>query len=85
MTSCSIILVSLAIVQLVMDVTDKATLVLTMCLLGKYSAAASRASMRTLTGESFPTAVRNTGFGFVGFAGAGIGLVAPQIAFLGAS
>jgi len=85
MTSAATTLVTLAVIQLIVDVTDKPVLVLTLSLLGKFAAAGARASLRTLTGESFPTAVRNTGFGIVGSTSSLIGLLAPQIAFLGSS
>ena len=58
MTIAAIFLTSIAIIQLSMDLTGNEWLVPTLCLLGKMGVAGARSAARTLTGESFPTAIR---------------------------
>lgn len=83
MTGAAVFLCALAILQLFLDLSQEPTIVLALCLTGKLFAAAARASARTLTGESFPTSIRNMGFGMVGVSASLVGLVAPQLAYLG--
>lgn len=74
--------VALAICFLSME-TVSSTLILISCFVGLYGMACTRASVRLLSGESFPTAVRTMGLGLGGLGANVAGVVTPQVAYLG--
>lgn len=81
--------VLLAILLLIMPDTiiggSYAFLIGVFCLLGKIGLAGSRSSVRTLTGESYPTSARTLGIGISGIFGSCGAALAPQLAYLGTS
>jgi len=85
MTVSSGFLVVLAVLQFVMNVHSFPVLVLSLTMLGKFTAAGARASARTVSGESYPTSVRNMGVGIVWTTPAILGILTPQVAYLGSS
>lgn len=83
MTFCAIFLVTIAILQLVIDFTFYPTLLAVLCCLGRYGIAASRSLARTLTGESYPTAIRSMGIAFSGSPAGIAGALSSQVVYLG--
>jgi hypothetical protein len=83
MTMTAVVLVAIAVILLVIDVSELSMLILVLCMLGKFSAAGARASSRTVSGESFPTSVRNMGVGIVWLAPGFTAALTPLLAYLG--
>ncbi|XP_035713355.1 solute carrier family 22 member 21 isoform X2 [Folsomia candida] len=87
MSGSALFLISLAILTIFKDdfVIDISNITQSLLLLAKFCSAGSRSSIRLFTGESFPTPVRNMGYGIVGVAASCVGLLAPQLAYLGST
>ena len=83
MTLGALFLASLAILELSIGLAEYPTLVVVMCLLGKFCVAGGRSCARTLVGELYPTAVRAMGSGLGGVGASLGGVLAPQLAFIG--
>lgn len=61
------------------------SLIMSVCFIGTFGLACTRASVRLLSGETFPTAVRTMGLGVGGLGANVAGLITPQAAYLGTS
>ncbi|CAG7729670.1 unnamed protein product [Allacma fusca] len=83
MTWATVFLVALALFELIVGLISYPQLLLAFCLVGKFGASGARGCIRTLTGESYPTACRAKGSGLGGVAAGVAGIVAPQLAFIG--
>ncbi|CAG7726495.1 unnamed protein product [Allacma fusca] len=83
MTLVAFFLVGIAIVQLTLDRAESGVIIAALCFLAKYGTAGARSAARTLTGESYPTAIRVMGIGFSGGTASLGGALAPQLAYLG--
>ncbi|CAG7816007.1 unnamed protein product, partial [Allacma fusca] len=85
MTAAAVFLVALAIVDLTVISESHSTIVVVLCLLGKMGISGARGCVRTLTGETYPTAIRSMGACLCGVSTGLASIVAPQLAFLGAT
>ena len=84
MTFAAIFLCVIAVLQTVLpDFHNQTYLMATLCFLGKFGTAVARPLARTLTGESYPTAVRTMGVGIACCPSYIAGALAPPLAFLG--
>jgi len=84
MSLATLFLATLAILDLSFGALVSTFTVSILSLCGKFGVAGARSALRMLTGESFPTAIRTMGYGISGVTAGVGGIIAPQIAFLGA-
>lgn len=82
MTLSAAFLVGLAICFITLK-TVSPTIILIGCFVGLFGLSCTRAALRLLSGESFPTAVRTMGLGMGGLGANTAGLLTPQSAYLG--
>ncbi|CAG7727847.1 unnamed protein product, partial [Allacma fusca] len=82
MTLAAVALVAVPVIQLILDVNNPGLglAIAGLCFLAKYGSAGARCAGRTLTGESYPTAIRTMGLAFSGSTSPLAAIVAPQMA-----
>ncbi|CAG7821166.1 unnamed protein product [Allacma fusca] len=84
MTITAIFLVAIAILLLTVGLEGHDSLRASLYFIGKFGTAGARSACRTLTGESFPTAVRTMGIAMASITASLGAAVSPQLAYIGA-
>lgn len=82
MSLSAVFLVNLAVCFLTLD-TVSPTIILVGCFVGLFGMACTKASLRLLSGESYPTSVRTMGLGLGDLGANSAGLLTPQVVYLG--